>query len=155
MRRNGWRSRLGEDVSLRGPVKPGGMAWSVAGLVLLLATTELAVLPALSASGWPSLLQMVAALVIGAGIRLGLGAFVAWRLQRAGVDETDTVVRTVAAGLLGGLLFSWLASVLVVRPPWGIGEWATELGRLAVGAALWVVPCALGAYWFMRRALPE
>ena len=49
-----------------------------------------------------------------------------------------------------GLVFTWVAGWAVVRPLWGLGQWAAELGRFIGAGALWLLPCAWGARWVAR-----
>lgn len=130
---------------LVGCVRPGGVGWAAAGLVLVQAVTELLLVPALAGSRVPEVAQLLVVLVLGTGVRVVLGAAVAWRLVRAGVDDSAEIVRAVVIGVLVGLVVTWVAAWAVVRPSWGLGQWAAELGRFLIAGVLWVVPCGWGA----------
>ena len=138
--------------ALLGPVRPAGLGWTAAGVVAILTVTELTVIPALSGSTLPGAVQVGVLLVAGSVLRAALGAFVAWRMQRAGSHGDRVIARTVACGVLAGLVLVWVASVAVVRPWWGLGEWVAELGRFALSVVLWLPPSVVGALWFARTA---
>jgi hypothetical protein len=108
------------------------------------------VVPSLSGGGLPAVIQLVVVLVAGTVARVVLGGFVAWRLLRGGVDEVDDIIRTVVVGVLIGLVLTWVAGWAVVRPLWGLGRWAVELGRFVGAVALWLLPCGWGARWVAR-----
>jgi hypothetical protein len=130
-----------------GSVRPAGIGWTVVGLIILQAVTELLVVPSLSGSGLPAGVQFVVVLVAGTAARVMLGGFAARRLLRGGVDEVDDIIRTVIVGVLVGLILTWVAGWAVVRPLWGLGQWAAELGRFVGAVALWLLPCGWGARW--------
>jgi hypothetical protein len=135
---------------LVGSVRPAGIGWTVALLILLQAVTELLAVPALSGSGLPAPVQVVVVLVAGTAARVVLGGFVAWRMLRGGVDEVGDIIRTVVVGVLLGLVLTWVAGWAVVRPLWGPGQWAVELARFVGAGALWLLPCGWGARWVAR-----
>jgi hypothetical protein len=138
--------------ALLGPVRPAGLGWAAAGVVAILTVTELTVIPALSRSTLPGAVQVGVLLVAGTALRAALGAFVAWRMQRAGSDGDRVIARTVACGVLAGLVLVWVASVAVVRPWWELAEWVAELGRVMLSVVLWLPPPVVGALWFARAA---
>jgi hypothetical protein len=132
------------------PVVAAGVVWTVAGLIVIQTLTELVIIPVTYGSTLPRPVQLVVVLVVGTTIRATLGVFVASRAVRADVDHVDAVVRTTIVGVLTGLALVWIASWVVVRPHWDLGEWAAELGRVVAGGVLWVLPCAWSARWFIR-----
>jgi hypothetical protein len=136
------------------PVSGGGVGWTVAGLVIVQAMTEMFLVPALAAST-PGGVGLAVVLIVGTATRVVLGGLVAWRLLRVGIDDSDDIVRTVVAGVLVGLVVTWIAGWLVVRPHWGLGQWAAELGRFVVAVGLWVPPCGWGAQRFARSDLAQ
>jgi peptidoglycan biosynthesis protein MviN/MurJ (putative lipid II flippase) len=135
---------------LVGGVRAGGVGWAVAGLVLVQAVTEFLLVPSLASSGVPGVAQIAVVLVLGTLARVVLGGAVAWRLLRAGEDDSGQIVRTVILGVLIGLGVTWIAAWVVVRPLWGVGLWAAELGRILIAVVLWVVPCGWGAHRLVR-----
>jgi len=139
-----WRSRL------TGPVRPAGVGWTIAGLILVQAMTELLLVPAFADESVPVLMGLVVVLVVGTGARVALGGVVAWRLLRVGVDDSDVIARTVVAGVLVGLMSTWVGGWLVIRPLWGLAQWATEVGRFVAAVGLWAPACAWGARRFAR-----